>query len=917
MKSRYMISCAVSAILSGWGGLALADDQGAVSGSVAQSGVEDVIVTAEHKNESLEKTPMTLQAFTGEDLDEANVVDLQDLLKYTPNVTYGANGPGQGDIFMRGLSNGFRGDQSTGTVGIYPNVAIYLDEQSMQFPARNVDIYMVDMQRVEVLEGPQGTLYGGGAEAGALRYITNKPDVTQFAANAEGMYGVTSGGDPNTSFNAMVNIPIIQDKLAVRFVIYDDRQGGYINNVYSQFTRNDADPGNTAYAVNGPGISPTGGVCPDGGTNPYQGTLCTLKGAPIANNSSLVGKAQNPVTHQGGRFSALYDINNDWNILIQESVQNLDAEGLSVEYPYSSQLTPAGGLTPLAPLEVTAFSPSYDKDDYANTSWTVNGKIGDFSAIYTGGWMVRHINQQMDYTNYSRTYYGVYYQCSGGNTTFNKGPLTCNSPVASWQDAVKNTHLSQEVRVSTPDDWRIRGIIGGYYEQFRVYDDMNFNYRSIPTCNALLLSEQSGGLPLCLGADEPYPGNPGLGIPPATSNDPYPRGDNTAFGEDTQRGYDQTAFFGSLDFDIIPKVLTATAGTRWFQYNEYEVGSVYTTNPHCEDVLVCDDNSSYLNGTYPKHDINAHNDKATFAGFKSKLGVNWNIDDNNMAYYVFSQGYRPGGFNRYNENAVADGPGAGGSPQYTTPNSYRPDSLTNQEVGIKSELFNNNLQVNVSVYLMHWNNVQWLLFDPQYTGNVTFATNGPSYDIKGAELQFVGRPMEGVTVQGSATYNENTEASAPCLIGNIASNTASFGKCIQTINGSFYPNVYGQSGDQAAFSPKFQGNIKGRYDWTFNNFLGFATLGASYTGGMWNDPANFTSGAGVVVPSTTYLKYYMPGYTTFDASLGISKDKWTAEIFGENLGDSHASTFTSSAQWIKSEVPLRPRVMGLKISLSY
>ena len=128
---------------------------------------------------------MTLQAFTGEDLDEANVVDLQDLLKYTPNVTYGDNGPGQGNIFMRGLSNGFAGNQSSGTVGNFPNVAFYLDDQSMQFPARNVDIYMVDMNRVEVLEGPQGTLFGGGAEAGALRYITNKPVLDEFAGNAE------------------------------------------------------------------------------------------------------------------------------------------------------------------------------------------------------------------------------------------------------------------------------------------------------------------------------------------------------------------------------------------------------------------------------------------------------------------------------------------------------------------------------------------------------------------------------------------------------------------------------------------------------------------------------------------------------------------------------------------------------------
>ncbi len=118
---------------------------------------------------------------------------LDDLLKYTPNVTYGNNGPGQGEIIMRGLRNGFRGNQSSGTIGNFPNVAIYLDDQSMQFPARNVDIYMVDMDRVEVLEGPQGTLFGGGAEAGAVRYITNKPKLDTFEGKVEASYGFTAG----------------------------------------------------------------------------------------------------------------------------------------------------------------------------------------------------------------------------------------------------------------------------------------------------------------------------------------------------------------------------------------------------------------------------------------------------------------------------------------------------------------------------------------------------------------------------------------------------------------------------------------------------------------------------------------------------------------------------------------------------
>ena len=138
------------------------------------------MVSADRRDESVQEVPNTVQAFTGAALDDLNLRTLDSLLRYTPNITYGNNGPGQGEIIMRGLSNGFRGNQSSGTIANFPNVAIYLDEQSMQFPGRNVDIYMVDMNRVEVLEGPQGTLFGGGAEAGAVRYITNKPKLDQF-----------------------------------------------------------------------------------------------------------------------------------------------------------------------------------------------------------------------------------------------------------------------------------------------------------------------------------------------------------------------------------------------------------------------------------------------------------------------------------------------------------------------------------------------------------------------------------------------------------------------------------------------------------------------------------------------------------------------------------------------------------------
>src|SRR5712672_364958 len=218
MQPHSKLSYAIAAILGG-GAFGSAVAANSTEASSASDQIQEITVTAQRRTENVQNVPIAIQALTGETLAQLNVTTFDDLIKYLPNVTAPTAGPGQAQIFMRGLSAGSNGTQSGGSISGFPNVAIYLDDQSGQLPGRNLDVYAADLERVELLEGPQGTLFGGGAQAGVVRYITNKPKLNKFEGSADASYGITAHGDPTSSFTAVRNLPLINDKLAVRAVL--------------------------------------------------------------------------------------------------------------------------------------------------------------------------------------------------------------------------------------------------------------------------------------------------------------------------------------------------------------------------------------------------------------------------------------------------------------------------------------------------------------------------------------------------------------------------------------------------------------------------------------------------------------------------------------------------------------------------
>ena len=318
MHPHSKLSYAIAAVL-GSGAFGHAVAAGSTDANSASDQIQEITVTAQRRTENIQDVPIAIQALTGQTLQELNVENFDDLINFTPNVTETGFGPGQVSIYMRGLSvGGDNGSQAGGSVGSFPNVAVYLDDQSAQIPGRNLDIYAVDLQRVEILEGPQGTLFGSGAEGGVVRYITNKPELDKFDATIDG--GVAGGPHSAVSgnFDATVNIPLVDDKVAARIVAYDDHRGGYIDAVPGTFVRSSGDKGIH-----------------------YAGYTNNVPGPPTATNSAkaIVANDINPADYQGVRGELYFKFDEDWNVLVSESYQHLATDGVFYETPYTPGLT--------------------------------------------------------------------------------------------------------------------------------------------------------------------------------------------------------------------------------------------------------------------------------------------------------------------------------------------------------------------------------------------------------------------------------------------------------------------------------------------------------------------------------------------------------------------------------------------------
>ncbi len=551
----------------------------------AQGQIEEILVTATKRTESIQDIPIAVSAMSQEKLDQLGVSDFSDYLVQLPGVTAGGVGPGQNTIYIRGLASTTPATGTSGVAGLAPNVAFYLDEQPLAQPGRNLDVYAADLSRVEVLKGPQGTLFGASSQAGTVRLITNKPDPTGVYGSVKFGTAATAGGEPSNNAEAMINLPV-SDALTLRGVVYVDNQGGYIDNVAGTVT-----------VADGAGF-------PDGAN------LAPITFIP-ADNGGRVEDNFNEATYAGSRLSALWAPNSDWSLLVAASQQSIDSEGVFFQDPA------------LDDLEIQRYEENRLEDDFTNFNWTLEGRLGALDAIYTGAFTNRESNQLVDYVDYLYvSAYMPYYICDNqvvyGSAVQTGG--TCQAPYLFVNSSVDTEVQTHELRFSTDPDAAMRATFGVFYSDLDLRERNDFTY----TGSELLGAESFG------------PNFPAQG---ATVSDPGPYPEGVLWRNDVLRTDEQRGVFGEATFDLSDQ-FAVILGARWYDVEVDLLGSAAGSFGN-KGQLVDNNPGNNLDTLF-----SGANDTASTDGVIGKVSLAWTPSDSKLFYATWSEGFRPGLLNR-------------------------------------------------------------------------------------------------------------------------------------------------------------------------------------------------------------------------------------------------------------------------------
>lgn len=835
--------------------------------AVAQDGDEadarrltTVTVTATKRSESAQSIPVAVNAIGEQELEALGVKNFSDYLIQLPGVTAGGSGPGQNTIYIRGLASTTPNLTTAGVAGLAPNVAFYLDEQPLAQPGRNLDVYAADLQRVEVLSGPQGTLFGASSQAGTVRLITNKPDFSGFDASLKASTSFTEGGEMSNSVEAMLNVPV-SDKLALRGVVYTDNQGGYIDNV-----------GGTRSVAESARFRPAGTVRANGtvvsaNREGFQAGA-DLSGVNFisANNSGIAENDFNDTVYAGFRISGAYEFNSDWSLLVTHAQQQLDSEGVFFADPE------------LDDYDIQRFSEDDMEDSFHNTSWTLEGRLGMLEALYTGAYTERTTDQTVDYSDYLFVgQYLPYYICDGSVTYPGAaGPTgTCQAPNMFVNSSTETKVQTHELRFNTPRENRLRATFGGFYSDLELTELNDFTYPG---------SEAAIGFNGVAGFGPNYPltntavtgaiGN----AAPGYFSDPGPFPEGVIFRNDVLRTDEQMGLFGEATFDLTEQ-FAVTVGARWYDIEvdlEGSANSSFFNLGQTTDAQVFGTNISAQFA--PNNTVGAP-DKAATDGAIYKLTGTWTPNSDMLFYATYSEGFRPGLLNRPG--------GAAGPGGYTVPFAVDTDDVKNYELGWKTELFNNSLRFNGSAFFVEVDGLQTTIFDPSIV-NLFFSDNAANAEIQGLEGDFTWAPFEvdGLTIAGAFSIldTEITEVLTPTNDVLV--------------------------GAELAFAPAWQGNIRARYEWDLERKI----AGSSLTAHIMPQLVFSDDSVSDIIEIN---KADIDGYVTLGTTLGVTADQWSAELFATNLTNEYAELSNNFVFDRERVTPMRPRTIGVRVGYDF
>jgi len=780
-----------------------AQGQQAPDSSSSGATLEEIVVTAEKRVENLQNVPLSIQALGTAKLEELHVTNFTDYAQFLPTVSFQSTGPGFSHAYMRGVA----AINNINHSGPSPSVGVYMDEQPITTIDGELDAHIYDIERVEALAGPQGTLYGASSEAGTVRIITNKPDPAKFSAAYDLDGNTVNHGDAGYAVEGYVNLPI-SDNAAVRLVGWDEKKAGYINNI--------------------------------------PGTL-TWSNGTVSNNAALVKDHYNDVETKGGRAALKVIFDDNWSILPMVMGQTQESHGV---FGYN----PA-----LGEFNVQHYLPESQHDSWLQSALTVQGKVSNLDITYAFGYLNRNVHTTSDYTDYSFYYNSIahYFVDNAGNA-LNPDQLILGRD--------NYTKISHELRIATPKEYPLRFVGGLFYER-QVHEILQDylvpGLATLPAGDALSVTD--------------WPGAWWLTKQERTDRD--------------------EAVFGELSYDLTSQ-LTLTVGDRYFRAynslqgfygfglgNPFNGGGVPPATP-TEGEATCFNPAPFQGA--PCQDLNG---QTSDTGNSPKVNLTYKFDDHRLVYATYSKGFRPGGINR-----------AGG---VTTP-PYKPDYLSNYELGWKTTWFGNQLRFNGAIFQEDWKDFQFSFLGPNA---LTIIQNAGQARIQGIETDLEYAASHSLTLSGGFTY----------LDARLKEDYCGEGYC---------PTPEAPYNSRLPVTPRLKADFTGRYTFDLMGGNGFAEAALAYVGDRLADlrSAEYSSKC---TPSTCTpasskgnplaILGTEKAYTTINVSAGLEKSGFHYEVYISNLFDVRgqldryaecdAVKCGLSATYI---VPSQPRTIGIK-----